>query len=155
MPCEKRGPSVTRTGSHLVVQRASLCALATLGTIPARAPALLLMPTTAVAPTLAPVQLLCSNLAAGAIIGREGCNRDVLMAISGARVQLSRPNEFYPATEDRVLVGRVGGGTAVFCTSETRRAKSSLSMSPGFLIVTACTTAASAPCSSHLTRTPS
>ncbi|PNW80128.1 hypothetical protein CHLRE_08g379100v5 [Chlamydomonas reinhardtii] len=55
--------------------------------------------------TVVLLKLLVTNAAAGAIIGRAGTNRDQLSAISGGcRIQLSRPLEWYPGTNERVLV---------------------------------------------------
>jgi RNA-binding protein Nova len=50
------------------------------------------------------VKYLLSNTAAGVIIGRGGANREELQAKSGARIQLSPSNQFYPGTTDRVLL---------------------------------------------------
>ncbi|GFR49335.1 hypothetical protein Agub_g11297 [Astrephomene gubernaculifera] len=67
------------------------------------------------------LKLCVSNALAGSIIGRGGHNRDQLQLISGgARIQLSRPNELYPGTPDRVLVltGTLGSCiTALFAIS--------------------------------------
>lgn len=67
------------------------------------------------------LKLCVSNALAGSIIGRGGQNRDQLQRISGgARIQLSRPNELYPGTSDRVLVftGTLGSCiTALFAIS--------------------------------------
>lgn len=49
------------------------------------------------------VKLLISNAAAGIIIGRGGQNRAELQELSEARIQLSKKNEFYPGTTDRIL----------------------------------------------------
>lgn len=45
-----------------------------------------------------------SNAAAGSIIGKAGANITELQNQSSARLQLSRANEFFPGTEDRVLL---------------------------------------------------
>ncbi|GLC40872.1 hypothetical protein PLESTB_000013800 [Pleodorina starrii] len=67
------------------------------------------------------MKLCVSNALAGSIIGRGGHNRDQLQLVSGgARIQLSRPNELYPGTPDRVLVltGTLGSClTALFAIS--------------------------------------
>ncbi|GLI68194.1 hypothetical protein VaNZ11_012535 [Volvox africanus] len=67
------------------------------------------------------MKLCVSNALAGSIIGRGGHNRDQLQFLSGgARIQLSRPNELYPGTPDRVLVltGTLGSCiTALFAIS--------------------------------------
>jgi RNA-binding protein Nova len=67
------------------------------------------------------MKICVSNALAGSIIGRGGHNRDQLQLISGgARIQLSRPNELYPGTSDRVLIimGNLGSCiTALFAIS--------------------------------------
>lgn len=50
------------------------------------------------------VKFLLSNAAAGVVIGRGGQNRGELQTISGARIQLSRNNQFYPGTTERILL---------------------------------------------------
>lgn len=49
-------------------------------------------------------KLLVSNSAAGAVIGRGGGAIGALQAASGARLQLSRAREYFPGTQDRVLL---------------------------------------------------
>ena len=49
-------------------------------------------------------KFLMSNAAAGGIIGKQGANITELQNQSAARLQLSRANEFFPGTEDRVLI---------------------------------------------------
>ena len=49
-------------------------------------------------------KFLMSNAAAGSIIGKAGANITELQNQSSARLQLSRANEFFPGTEDRVLI---------------------------------------------------
>lgn len=49
-------------------------------------------------------KLLVSNSAAGAVIGRAGGAIGALQAASGARLQLSRAREYFPGTQDRVLL---------------------------------------------------
>uniref|UniRef100_A0A7S0RKW4 K Homology domain-containing protein n=1 Tax=Chlamydomonas leiostraca TaxID=1034604 RepID=A0A7S0RKW4_9CHLO len=49
-------------------------------------------------------RFLFNNSDAGIIIGRGGSNRHDIQMASGARAQLSRPNEFWPGTTDRVLL---------------------------------------------------
>ena len=50
-------------------------------------------------------KFLMSNTAAGSIIGKGGANINELQRKSGAKLQLSRPSEFFPGTNDRVLSG--------------------------------------------------
>lgn len=50
------------------------------------------------------VKFLTSNIAAGVIIGRCGSNITELQQHSGARIQLSRNNEFYPGSNERVML---------------------------------------------------
>lgn len=50
------------------------------------------------------IRLLLSNSAAGIIIGKGGQNRNELQKISAAKINLSRNNEFYPGTTERVLL---------------------------------------------------
>lgn len=50
------------------------------------------------------VKFLMSNIAAGVIIGRCGSNITELQQHSGARIQLSRNNEFYPGSTERVML---------------------------------------------------
>ena len=49
-------------------------------------------------------KFLMSNPAAGSIIGKGGANIPELQSQSGARLQLSRANEFFPGTQDRVML---------------------------------------------------
>ena len=49
-------------------------------------------------------KFLMSNPAAGSIIGKGGANISELQSQSGARLQLSRANEFFPGTQDRVML---------------------------------------------------
>ena len=49
-------------------------------------------------------KFLMSNPAAGSIIGKAGANISELQTQSGARLQLSRANEFFPGTQDRVML---------------------------------------------------
>lgn len=44
-----------------------------------------------------------SNTAAGSIIGKGGSNISELQRTSNAKLQLSRPFEFFPGTNERVL----------------------------------------------------
>eukprot|EP00210_Caulerpa_lentillifera_P005631 g5384.t1 len=50
------------------------------------------------------LKFLLSNVAAGIVIGKAGGNITSLQEISGARIQLSRNNVFYPGTVERVLL---------------------------------------------------
>lgn len=50
------------------------------------------------------LKFLLSNVAAGIVIGKAGTNITELQEISGARIQLSRNNVFYPGTVERVLL---------------------------------------------------
>ena len=49
-------------------------------------------------------KFLMSNAAAGSIIGKGGANISELQAQSGARLQLSRASEFFPGTQERVML---------------------------------------------------
>lgn len=49
-------------------------------------------------------KFLMSNPAAGSIIGKGGANISELQSQSGSRLQLSRANEFFPGTQDRVML---------------------------------------------------
>lgn len=49
-------------------------------------------------------KFLVSNAAAGSIIGKAGASISELQSQSGARLQLSRANEFFPGTTDRVVL---------------------------------------------------
>lgn len=50
------------------------------------------------------VRLLLSNGEAGAIIGKGGATINQIKSQSGARVQLSRNNEYFPGTTDRIIM---------------------------------------------------
>lgn len=50
------------------------------------------------------LKFLLSNVAAGIVIGKAGTNITLLQEASGARIQLSRNNVFYPGTAERVLL---------------------------------------------------
>eukprot|EP00210_Caulerpa_lentillifera_P009694 g9249.t1 len=50
------------------------------------------------------LKFLLSNVAAGIVIGKAGTNITLLQEVSGARIQLSRNNVFYPGTVERVLL---------------------------------------------------
>lgn len=49
-------------------------------------------------------KFLVSNPAAGSIIGRSGSNITQLQQQSGARLQLSRSQEYFPGTQDRIML---------------------------------------------------
>ena len=51
-----------------------------------------------------PAKFLLPNAAAGCIIGKNGESITKIQAESEARLQLSRANEFFPGTNDRVLL---------------------------------------------------
>lgn len=51
-----------------------------------------------------PLKLLVPQAAAGCIIGKNGETITRIQAESSARLQLSRANEFFPGTNDRVLL---------------------------------------------------
>ena len=51
-----------------------------------------------------PAKFLLPNAAAGCIIGKNGESITRIQAESEARLQLSRANEFFPGTNDRVLL---------------------------------------------------
>lgn len=50
------------------------------------------------------LRLLLSNAEAGAIIGKGGATINQIKSQSGARVQLSRNNEYFPGTTDRIIM---------------------------------------------------
>ncbi|CAN4096127.1 unnamed protein product [Withania somnifera] len=50
------------------------------------------------------VKFLLSNAEAGSIIGKGGLTISDLQSRSGARIQLSRNNEFFPGTMDRIVM---------------------------------------------------
>jgi RNA-binding protein Nova len=45
-----------------------------------------------------------SNTAAGCIIGKGGSTINDFQSQSGARIQLSRSHEFFPGTNDRIIM---------------------------------------------------
>ncbi|KAK9811410.1 hypothetical protein WJX72_003480 [[Myrmecia] bisecta] len=49
-------------------------------------------------------KFLVSNAAAGSIIGKAGANIAEFQTQSSARIQLSRSNEFFPGTQERVML---------------------------------------------------
>jgi RNA-binding protein Nova len=49
-------------------------------------------------------KFLMSNAAAGSIIGKGGANISELQSQSGARLQLSRASEFFPGTQELVML---------------------------------------------------
>lgn len=49
-------------------------------------------------------KLLCPQVITGLIIGRSGAFINQLNTSTGARIRLSQNNEFFPGTNDRVLV---------------------------------------------------
>lgn len=55
-------------------------------------------------------KFLVSNAAAGSVIGKAGSNIGEFQLQSSARIQLSRTNEYFPGTSDRVMLisGTVG-----------------------------------------------
>ncbi|XP_068645564.1 protein BTR1-like isoform X1 [Aristolochia californica] len=50
------------------------------------------------------VRFLLSNAAAGSVIGKGGSTITEIQSQSGARIQLSRNNEFFPGTSDRIIM---------------------------------------------------
>ncbi|PIA43588.1 hypothetical protein AQUCO_01900172v1 [Aquilegia coerulea] len=54
------------------------------------------------------IRFLVSNGAAGSVIGKGGSTITEFQSQSGARIQLSRNNEFFPGTSDRIVM--VSGG---------------------------------------------
>ncbi|WVZ73102.1 hypothetical protein U9M48_021450 [Paspalum notatum var. saurae] len=50
------------------------------------------------------LRFLVSNTAAGCIIGKGGSTINDFQSQSGARIQLSRSNEFFPGTNDRIIM---------------------------------------------------
>ncbi|XP_020247392.1 protein BTR1-like isoform X1 [Asparagus officinalis] len=50
------------------------------------------------------IKILVSNMDAGCIIGRGGSTITEFQALSGARIQLSRNNEFFPGTSERIIM---------------------------------------------------
>ncbi|KAJ0235169.1 Protein BTR1 [Hirschfeldia incana] len=55
------------------------------------------------------VRFLVSNAAAGSVIGKGGSTITEFQAKSGARIQLSRNQEFFPGTTDRIIM--ISGST--------------------------------------------
>lgn len=55
------------------------------------------------------VRFLLSNAEAGSVIGKGGSTINDIQSQSGARIQLSRNYEYFPGTNDRVVMvsGRV------------------------------------------------
>ncbi|KAJ6842720.1 protein BTR1-like [Iris pallida] len=54
------------------------------------------------------LRFLVSNTAAGCIIGKGGATINEFQTQSGARIQLSRSQEFFPGTSDRIIM--ISGG---------------------------------------------
>ena len=50
------------------------------------------------------IRFLVSNAAAGSVIGKGGSTITEFQAKSGARIQLSRNQEFFPGTTDRIIM---------------------------------------------------
>lgn len=50
-------------------------------------------------------KILCPQTITGLIIGRGGSIINQLNATVGAKIRLSQNNEFFPGTQDRILVG--------------------------------------------------
>ncbi|GMI83360.1 BINDING TO TOMV RNA 1S (SHORT FORM), binding to TOMV RNA 1L (long form), BINDING TO TOMV RNA 1 [Hibiscus trionum] len=50
------------------------------------------------------IRFLVSNAAAGSVIGKGGSTITEFQSKSGARIQLSRSNEFFPGTSDRIIM---------------------------------------------------
>lgn len=50
------------------------------------------------------IRFLVSNAAAGSVIGRGGSTITDFQSQSGARIQLSRNQEFFPGTTDRIIM---------------------------------------------------
>lgn len=50
------------------------------------------------------VRFLVSNAAAGSVIGKGGATITEFQSKTGARIQLSRNNEFFPGTSDRIIM---------------------------------------------------
>lgn len=50
------------------------------------------------------IKFLLSNAEAGSIIGKGGSTISDFQSRSGARIQLSRNNEFFPGTMDRIVM---------------------------------------------------
>lgn len=50
------------------------------------------------------LRFLVSNTAAGCIIGKGGSTINDFQSQSGARIQLSRSHEFFPGTNDRIIM---------------------------------------------------
>ncbi|KAK4761234.1 hypothetical protein SAY87_006127 [Trapa incisa] len=50
------------------------------------------------------IRFLVSNAAAGSVIGKGGATITEFQSQSGARIQLSRNNEFFPGTSDRIIM---------------------------------------------------
>nr|ACG30605.1 hypothetical protein [Zea mays] len=50
------------------------------------------------------LRFLVSNASAGCIIGKGGSTINDFQSQSGARIQLSRSHEFFPGTNDRIIM---------------------------------------------------
>ena len=50
------------------------------------------------------IRFLVSNAAAGSVIGKGGSTITDFQSQSGARIQLSRNQEFFPGTTDRIIM---------------------------------------------------
>ena len=50
------------------------------------------------------IKFLVSNAEAGSVIGKGGSTITDFQSQSGARIQLSRNQEFFPGTSDRIIV---------------------------------------------------
>lgn len=69
-------------------------------------------------------KLLCPQSITGLIIGRGGSIINQLNANTGAKIKLSQNNEFFPGTNDRILLGMsylIVVNYLIFCCSEWRK----------------------------------
>ena len=60
------------------------------------------------------IKLLVPISAAGALIGRGGSTISILQEQSGARIKLSQSNDYYPGTQDRIVL-ITGNASSVAC----------------------------------------
>jgi hypothetical protein len=56
--------------------------------------------------TLLLFKVLCPQPVTGLIIGKKGCIINQMSQNSGSRIRLSQNTEFYPGTNDRILLGK-------------------------------------------------
>lgn len=76
------------------------------------------------------LKLLGTHLGVGAIIGKHGSSITEIQSASGAKIQISGPNEVFPGTTERVM--HLSGEMLKVCVPAAR-----LNFTPLFLLVTA------------------